>query len=357
MFVSVDGKAKEVKEVFAGGTDGLAHKINEIYGSVDGVAKLVYSSAGREPNAFDNLTWAEIKELADAGLLLEHFKKGDLVDIKFKEPIDVTISYADNAHVIQDGITMQVAELTENGMRLVAYTAVPYGFTWVPTNELYIANVEARGSDYSSGGPGSWAAHEDWGLCGGLYACAKEIDNRLPDDMREVLHDYSPCNVYEYYTDDEGKERFRVGYDDCRVHQVTTCGYEYHKEFVEERDRYEYILDFSHYPTSKTKYKKYFPETLRQLKDGVSCGITWRYYEYANSDGGYWQYKLLWNNPEHSWNWDWENYDNWNNLDRIDNPVYTMNSRTGSDFVPEVMIGTMSNQVLEFDGTDQTKFW
>jgi hypothetical protein len=353
MFVSVDGKAKEVKEVFAGGTDGLAHKIDEIYGSVDGVAKLIYSGAEREPNAFDKLTWAEIKALADAGLLLEHFKKGDLVDIKFKEPIERNSTYG---HVIQDGITMQVVEVTEYGMRLVSYTALPLAYTWSIDNEVYKAEIKGETWDIY---PRVWEPHYYWGMCESLYNCCKAIDNRLPDDMREVLHDYSPCNVWEYYVDDEGKTRFRKGFDDCRVHQVTTCGYEYHREFVEERDRNEYILDFSHYPTSEQKYKKYFPESLRKISwyDTASCGVTWRYYQYANNGGGYWMYRFIWNDPEISWNWDWENYDNWNKLDSIQDPPYGTTFTVGSAFVPEVMIGTMPNQVLDFDGTDQTKFW
>jgi hypothetical protein len=341
MFVSVDGKAKEVKEIFAGGADGLAHKINEIYGSVDGVAKLVYTSAWREPNAFDELTWAQIKELADNGLLLEYFKKGDLVDIKFKEPIIQKVF--SRGPVIQDGITMQVCELTATGMRLVSYTAVPYVFTWYPSNETYRLSVEAAGSIGSSGGPGYWSAEEMWGMCEGLYNDCKEIDNRLPDDMREVLHDYSPCHIWEYYIDDEGKKRFRKEYDDCRVHQVSKCDYKVGYEFVEENNREEYILRFSNYPTSEQKYKKYFPEDIRTIDwfDHVSSGISWRYYQYANNAGGYWQYKLIWNDPIHSWEWDWENYDNWNNIDKMLTPEYTSTRTVDSALVPEVQIGVL----------------
>lgn len=338
MFVSVDGKAREVKEIFAGGTDGLAHKINEIYSSVDGVAKLVYSGAEREPNAFDNLTWAEIKALADAGLLLEHFKKGDLVDIKFKEPIIEKIF--SKYEIIQDAITMQVCEVTATGMRLVSYTAVPYGFTWCPTNETYMADV--KGS-IDRPGPGAWSKEERWGLCGGLYNGCKEIDNRLPDDMREVLKDYSPIYIYEYYIDHEGKKRFREVYDDCRVHQVSKCDYKVGYEFVEENNRNEYILRFSNYPTSEQKYKKYFPVDARDLDwyDHASSGISWRYYQYANNSGGYWEYKLLWNDPIHSWEWDWENYDNWNNIDKMLSPEYTSTKTVSSALVPEVQIGEL----------------
>lgn len=355
MFISVDGKAREVKEVFAGGTDGLAHKINEIYGSVDGVAKLVYSNAKREPNAFDNLTWAQIKELADNGLLLDHFKKGDLVDIKFKEPIDVIINRtARKEHIIQDIMTMQVDEVTENGMRLVAYTAVPLSYTFTLDNNLFQGDLQDTNA---KPGQTHWASHKYWGLCGSLYEVCKEIDNRLPDDMREALFDYSPCYIYENYIDHEGKKRFREVYDDCRVHQVTTCGYRYHKEFVEENNRNEYILDFTHYPRTEQKYKKYFTEELRKdsLYNDVRCGVSWCYYQYANNAGGYWRYRYLWDDPDNSWDWDWENYDGWNELGLIDNPWRIQNYTFTSAFVPEVIIGTLDNDVLKFDQWNQPK--
>lgn len=353
MFVSVDGKAREVKEVFAGGTDGLAHKIDEIYGSVDGVAKLVYSSAIREPNAFDQLTWAQIKELADAGLLLEHFKKGDKVDIKFKESIDTVVNRGNPTRVIQDGITMQVDEVTENGMRLVSYTALPLAYTFRIDNDLFKSD-EIRVASWNPGKP-SWTDHEYWGLCATLYDCCKTIDNILPDDMREVLHDYAPCYIYENYIDHENKERFREVYDDCRVHQVTTCGYKYHKEFVEENNRNEYILDFTHYPRSEQQFKKYFPEELRKdtLFNDVRCGVSWSYYKYVDTGGGYWRYKYVWDDPDNSWDWDWENYDGWNELGLIDDPWRTMNSYVLSAFIPEVIIGTLENDVLKFDQLHQ----
>ena len=104
MFVSVNGKAKEVKEIFAGGSDGLAHKVNEVFGSVNGVAKLVYTNAPHEHNAFDNYTWAEIKQLADEGKLLENFNRFDKVNIKLKQPL---VETCNNETFYQDTLTMK----------------------------------------------------------------------------------------------------------------------------------------------------------------------------------------------------------------------------------------------------------
>jgi 3',5'-cyclic AMP phosphodiesterase CpdA len=340
MFVSVDGKAKEVKEIFAGGTDGLAHKVDEVFGSVDGVATLVYSSVAHEPNAFDKFTWAEIKELADGGLLLDYFNRGDLVDIKFKDILRNKVMGNGEVHeVVQDGMTMQVSEVTATGMTLVAYTAVPFYYVAHITNQDY---AKDRGETVTPGKTGDFEPEEYWGMCAGLYDGCKAIDNVLPDDMREVLHDYNPCYVWEYYIDDEGKKRFRKTYDDCRVHQVTTRGYKWHKEFVEENNREEYILDYSHYPRSESKFKKYFPEEIRNRKewDYVSCNLRWKYKRYPEYNGGtgYWIYQLLTTDPIHSWTWDWENYDNRNDLYA---GYYTTTSSGQYAVVPQVQIGVM----------------
>ena len=333
MFVSVNGKAKEVKELFVGGTDGLAHKVNEVFGSVDGVAKLIFSTVPHEKNGFDRFSWAEIKELADNGLLLEFFNVGDLVDVKFKEPINKRVYKYD---VTQDAFTMQVKTVTATGMVLVAYTAVPFVYLYKIDNSAYATDRAALVSKGKTGDP---EPEYFWGMCEGLYNGCKAIDNLLPDDMREVLHDYNPCHIWEYYTDDEGKKRFRQGYDDCRVHHFTTRGYKWHKEFVEENNREEYILDFSHFPTSEAKFKKYFPEEARGLEwyNKIYIAKSWKYKKLPDGSG-YWLYDILHDDPMYTWNWDWENYNGCNNL-----YVYTetVNSCPTCGIVPQVQIGTI----------------
>lgn len=123
MFVSVDGKAKEVKEIFAGGSDGKAHKITEAFGGVDGVAKRMYTSE-KETNAFDEFTWAEIKQLANEGKLLEHFNKYDRVTIKLTDLLQREYTYINNEEewckftAKQDKLILQITDLTETSMRL-----------------------------------------------------------------------------------------------------------------------------------------------------------------------------------------------------------------------------------------------
>ena len=130
MFISVDGKAKEVTEIFAGGQDGKAHKVTEAFGSVDGVAKRLYTSE-KETNAFNEFTWAEIKQLANEGKLLEHFNKYDRVTIKLTGTLKQSYHYPSTTDkdsggtsvwkdciLMQDKLILQITSLTETSMRL-----------------------------------------------------------------------------------------------------------------------------------------------------------------------------------------------------------------------------------------------
>lgn len=123
MFISVDGIAKEVKEIFAGGADGKAHRITELFGSVDGIAKKLYTIE-EEINGFTLFSWEEIKQLADEGKLLEHFNLYDKVKIKLKNTLTNEIPYFSTKGgtskfiARQDHIILQITTLTENYMRL-----------------------------------------------------------------------------------------------------------------------------------------------------------------------------------------------------------------------------------------------
>lgn len=336
MFVSVDGKAKEVTEIFAGGSDGLAHKINELFGSVNGTAKLVYSSAPKEHNAFDDFTWAEIKQLADEGKLLEHFNRFDKVNIKLKQPLVGTNSLGTETFY-QDTLPMVISEISATGMRLVSCITTPYRFIFKINDESYKQYIIANRAD-------RWldvGASQMWGMCIELYNGCKAVDSALPDDMRAVLHDFSPLYRYERYTDEEGKDRLVEEHDDCRVRQITSNGYSYHREYVEERDRYEYVLDTSYFARTESGYKKYIPDTSKNLYD--ECyGVKSLKYCKSTYSSPYWQYKLMWQDPDIGWKWDWEDYYGTNELSKIENPIYNIISPDVSNIIPEVQIGEIA---------------
>ena len=329
MFVSVNGKAKEVKEIFAGGTDGLAHKVNEMFGSVDGTAKLVYSSASQEHNAFDDFTWAEIKQLADEGQLLKYFKKGDSVTIKLTQPLVGRCGLSGEYEFYQDTLIMKIAEITSIGMRLVCSIATPGRFYFRIDNETFLRDIKDSGQ-------GGYMEKGIWGLCSGLYDKIKAIDNALPEDLRDVLVSFNPLYKYEYYIDEEDKKRLRKEYDDCRVQQVSKCGYEYHNEFVEENNRNEYILDYTDFVRKESAFKRFIPEAWRYQGWDICYGIDKVQYR-ANVDG--WYYTLIFNDPDISWKWDWENYDNRNKFNKM--PTYTDTTPDDSVICPEMVIGNL----------------
>lgn len=343
MFVSVNGKAKEVKEIFAGGADGLAHKISEVFGSVNGVAKLIFTCAPHEPNAFDELTWEEIKILADAGRLLEFFNKGDKVNIRFKTPIDGTFHmFGHDCDWLQDGMTLQIVELTENGMKLAGYNALPL------THSVSIENDDKtktlmRDLKNSRSNWNKWLDYRFWGLDTQAYNACHMLDEKLPDDFRNVLRDFDPCIEWSHYLDHEDKNRLRKVYDDCRVRQITKSYYEYHKEFVEENDRYEYILDFSVYPTNEATFKKFMPEELRNywVYSQVRGFLGMKYEREGEYTGEDVKYKYCWLDADISWKWDWENYGNRNQLDMINESVYYTYTNFGGLFIPEMIIGSI----------------
>ena len=334
MFVSVNGKAKEVKEIFAGGSDGLAHKINEVFGSVNGVAKLIFSSAPKNHNAFDDFTWAEIKTLADEGRLLEYFNRFDKVDIKLTEPLVGYRSETDTTWY-QDTIPMVISEISATGMRLVAHIATPYRYVFHINNATYTDSIK----NSTSTSENTTVSVDTWGMCNELYNGIKSVDNALPNDMRDVLTDFAPIIDYGFYTDEEGKTRLRTTYDDCRVRQCTSCGYSYHQAYIEDRGRNEYVLDTTYFPRTKSGYLKYIPQEVSDLFDYGKCyGVIAIRYEGSSRA---WRYTCIWNDPDVSYDWDWENYNGVNHLDLIKTPSYKTYKPDVSNVVPEVQIGTL----------------
>lgn len=268
MFISVDGKSKEVTDIFAGGTDGKAHRVTEMFGSVDGIAKLVYSNEEKESSAFDQFTWAEIKQLADEGKLLEHFKQFDRVYIKLKEPLRKDLSIYISGHgfyrtvpQVQTEIMFQIAEVTETKMRLMCprVTALGGANTNITTNPnvagiekskfLYYAN-----DYYNNINSARSLVDVAWGLTE-MYENLKAIQNALPDDLVNVL---SVCaRPLIEYSKHSITNAVQTKYDeDLRVRQITD-DILVKKTDMSNNDIFYPIIEKSYYPTDVTEYMHY----------------------------------------------------------------------------------------------------
>lgn len=198
MFISVNGKAKKVTDIFAGGKDGKAHKITELFGSVNGVAKQLYTIE-KKTNAFDQFTWDEIKQLADNGQLLEHFSLGDRVTVKLKEPLRNDMKmYMSGFGIyitvpqVQNEIMFQITYLSETKMELTCprVTALGTADSDIPT---YFGNYNSEDKEfhyaydfYYNRNSARSLVYYAWGFSP-MYDALKTIDNSLPDELRNVL--------------------------------------------------------------------------------------------------------------------------------------------------------------------------
>ena len=267
MFVSVDGKSKEVAEIYAGGTDGKAHKITELFGSVDGTAKLLWSDVSPEPNGFDSFTWAEIKQLANEGKLLEHFKLFDRVNIKLKTPLEsemyVYLKGVGKYMWIpqrQDEMMFQIVELSETKMRLMSPRVNAVG---IANSNLYTWRFSSMGYELMM--PDYWqlfASHFDadegdarklspqaWGMTS-LYYRLKDIQHSLPDDLLDVLSITSrPLIRYERHFI---THKLELEFDeDMKVGQISTNIW---KHGVDTKTDYYTVYPIIH--------ESYYPQTV-----------------------------------------------------------------------------------------------
>lgn len=206
MFVSVDGKAKEVVEIYAGGTDNKAHKVTELFGSVNGIAKQLFSEI-KTTNAFDQFTWAEIKQLANDGLLLEHFNLYDRVTIKLTEPIVENHTYftskdestSNKIDMKQDKLILQITSLTATTMRLSS----PYA-------SIYSKNMESI--VYANDGFEPWTVStsttENYDENGTIKVTTTDyedsiywrFDKVLPEDLKAVAKGYEMLKKKALYS-------------------------------------------------------------------------------------------------------------------------------------------------------------
>ena len=267
MFVSVDGQAREVAEIYAGGADGKAHKVTELFGSVDGTAKLLWSDAPPEPNSFDKFTWAEIKQLANEGKLLEHFNLFDKVTIKLKEPLEselyVYLKGVGKYEWIpqyQNEMLFQIVELTETKMRLMSprvnvnCLAGQSIYTWKYSQmgyELAMPDYWSLFATHFDNDEGEARLHSPnaWGMTS-LYYRLKEVQNSLPDDLVDVLSILSrPLIRYEHHFITHALElEFD---DDMKVGQISSNIY---SRGVDTTTDY-----YTVYPII---YKSYYPQTV-----------------------------------------------------------------------------------------------
>lgn len=311
MFVSVDGKSKEVAEIYAGGADGKAHKITELYGSVDGTAKLLWSDAPSEPNGFDSFTWAEIKQLANEGKLLDHFKIFDKVTIKLKEPLEsemyIYLKGVGKYMWIpqrQDEMMFQIIELSETKMRLMSPRVNAVG---IANNNIYTWRYSQMG--YELAMPDYWklfASHFDadegdardlgsqaWGMTG-LYYRLKDIQNSLPDDLLDVLSIMSrPLIRYErHFITHKLELEFD---DDMKIGQISSNIWSHGVDTSTDYYTVYPIVHQSYYPQTVGEYLYhiYLPEeydTYEQRKYMVGSmfkGVTmtdYKVHEYLDSN-------------------------------------------------------------------------
>ena len=327
MFVSVDGKAKKVKEIFAGGADGKAHRVTELFGSVNGVAKLLYTS-NKETNGFDQFSWAEIKQLANEGKLLEHFALHDKVSVKMTEPFSYTYSYAEDGTTkqytrYQNEIVFQINELTATTMRLSAYNATIFG-CWGIYNKKPISSwksTELR--DY---------VDVAWGLMT-VYKYLKYIDNVLPTDLREVLSAHRP--MIEYTKHSTGQ--IVINYDeDMKVRPISKTNWE-----VQRNDNdvpYTYDIVQSDFPLKKSEYLRYYkaddprpyqPSTGATYMASGSLVYEW-YYDSSNTC-----YRFKRHIPRVAFDWD-RSYEYYTS--NTVNETLAVNVSPMGDVIPEILI-------------------
>lgn len=299
MFVSVNGKAKKVAEIFAGGTDGKAHSIKELFGSVDGIAKLLFASTPASTNGFDLFTWAEIKQLANEGKLLEHFNLYDKVIVKLKTPLEKDLSIRMTEHNTyvtvpqkQTEMQFQIVELTETKMRLMTPRANILGSQSFSLRTQYSPNTvlpdkwKQYAIDFTNSNNSARSHLSDiWGLCD-VYNSLRLIQDSLPDDFVNVL---SVCArpIISWQKNAAGTSIVKTYDEDLRVRQLTTNKLSKTYTTNEETGISYPVINESYFPTTVSDYLYYItlPEeydtyTQRQymVKSGAFDG--WKFLDY-----------------------------------------------------------------------------
>lgn len=303
MFVSVNGKAKKVVEIFAGGTDNKAHSIKELFGSVNGIAKLLYSGIPSATTGFDLFSWEEIKQLANEGKLLEHFNLYDKVTVKLKTPLESKLNLytpemgTKSISQKQTEMQFQIVELTETKMRLMSPRAnvlgaqdfdikCSYSYNYAMA-EKWIQYAKDYGNDAQKARDN---IADIWGLCG-VYNSMRLIQDSLPDDLVNVL---SVCArpIISWKSNTAGTSRIITYDENLRVRQLTSSVMSRGVKTDEETGTFYPLIHESYFPTTVSEYLYHI--SLPEEYD------TYEGRKYIAQSGGFDGWKFLdykeWNN-------------------------------------------------------------
>lgn len=298
MFVSIDGKAKEIKEIYAGGTDEKTHKITSLFGSVNGIAKQVYSSRGNK-NAFDMFSWAEIKQMATNGQLLEYFHKYDRVTVKLNKPVTARIPLscydADGKryeyHPKQDVIIFQITELTATKMKLSS----PYA------SVFYRLIPPAR---YENDGFAPWTEYEDKIENNGslqvttsdyTVSCYWQLDSVLPDDLKSVVNGYNMLEKKVSYSTGQNTTTNGI----CHVRNISEP-ITYEVVTHEDIPRW-YELAESQFPLNKSAYNYHISTPLNCVR--YSNYVKGRTLFYSTDNSEYYRKYYYTDVPQMAYDW------------------------------------------------------
>lgn len=304
MFISVDGKAKEVVDIFVGLADGKAHRITEVFGSVNGVAKQVYSLE-KETNAFNRFTWSEIKQLANAGQLLEYFNLYDKFVIKLKEPLIQKVGILSNVEVVQNEMMFQIVELTATKMRLMC----PRASALIGSSKIIKTTKNLSTSDqhwfyfaeaWENGNTTALSNVKNaWGLTE-AYTRLKALDNAFPDDFRDVLS--VAARPLTSWTKNSITNKNVLTYDeDMKVRQVTDTGTL--KRHIDDSDPncLVPVIEKSYFPSSVTEFTYYLnlPEEYDTYEKRKSLANSAHFGQFSLFDYEYKKIETSYNNFEY----------------------------------------------------------
>ena len=302
MFISVDGKAKEVKEIFAGGADGKAHKVKELFGSVNGIAKLLYTS-NKVQNGFDQFSWAEIKQLANEGKLLEHFNMYDRVTVKLTGVVEKEYSYTkvdsgSRGYVTQkqNTLILQITALTETSMRLSSPYASIFtkyiGQGYHPTGGIEPWTETKTTTEPFSGSSSITITTVDSG-----HSCYWKFNDVLPEEIKAVATPTAVDVVRKTVTYSSGGSQTTK--DTCYIRNIQSpinWSVTTHKEELP----YWYEITETQFPRSKSAYLYHwiFPEDCKSINDDP-VGMTFLYSTNSNSE--YYRHYWITDSPKISY--------------------------------------------------------
>lgn len=89
IYVPVDGIAHKVTKIYAP-VNGVARSVKKVYKGVSGIARQVFEALPPVGTALNDMTWAQIRAISDAGLASRYFSVGDTKTITINGTVGVT---------------------------------------------------------------------------------------------------------------------------------------------------------------------------------------------------------------------------------------------------------------------------